>query len=189
MKHRNDWFVKSDLTIIMKNQIKLSVLLILLISSSAYGIERKKFETKIGYGYYQGFNVGLNYFYAERLKVGLGIGSHLDLYPFKNENHFNIQLENTLHFGNLSKQNVGGWYFNQQIMYWEQGHRDNRWKIMSLGLNIGKTISITNRIGLDFESGPAFNLVLDNKRGPLVEKSGWMWPVLFNGRVQVSYKF
>lgn len=46
----------------MKKQIELSVFLILLISSSAYGIECKKFETKIGYGYYQGFNVGLNYF-------------------------------------------------------------------------------------------------------------------------------
>jgi hypothetical protein len=60
---------------------------------------------------------------------------------------------------------------------------------MSLGLNIGATIPITTKLGLDLEFGPAFNLVVDNKRDPLVEKSGWMWPILYNGRVQLTYKF
>jgi len=60
---------------------------------------------------------------------------------------------------------------------------------MSLGLNIGKTISITKRIGLELECGPAFNLVVDIKRDPSVEVIGWMWPVLFNGRVQLTYRF
>ncbi len=118
----------------------------------------------------------------------MGIGSHLDLSPFENEKHFNIQIENTLYFGHLTKQNIGGWYFNQQLMYWEQGQSNDRWKIMSLGLNIGRTISITERLGLDLEFGPAFNMVLDINRDPLVEKSGWMWPILYNGRVQLTYK-
>ena len=174
----------------MKKQIKLSIFLILLISYSVYGQEKKnRFETTLGYGYYQGFNIGLNYFYTENLKVGFGLGSHLNLPPLDKEKHFNIQIENTLFFGNPNKQNVGAWYFNQQLMYWEQGQSDNRWKIMSLGLNIGKTISITKRIGLDLEFGPAFNIVVDIKRDPLVEEYGWMWPILYNYRAQLTYKF
>ncbi len=174
----------------MKSRIILSIFLIILISHSVEGQEnRNRFEAKLGYGYYQGFNIGLNYFYTKNLKIGFGLGSHLDLPPLENEKHFNIQIENTLFFGKLNKQRVGGWYFNQQLMYWEQGLSDNRWKIMSLGLNIGRTISITKRIGMDLELGPAFNLVVGIKRDPEVEQSGWMWPILYNGRAQLTYKF
>lgn len=174
-----------------KTIILLIVLvLIILIPVSGYGqVNKNRFETKCGYGYYQGFNVGLNYFYTENLKCGLGLGSHLNLSPFENQNHFNIQLENTLFFGNLNKHNIRAWYFNQQLMYWEQGRIDERWKIMSLGLNIGRTISITKRIGLALELGPALNWVVDIKRDPLDPAVGWMWPVLPNGRAQLTYKF
>lgn len=165
-------------------------MLVLLIPFSVYGqVNNNRFETKFGYGYYQGFNVGLNYFYAENLKLGLGLGSHLNLPPFENQNHYNIQLENTLFFGDLNQQNVRAWYFNQQLMYWEQGQIDDRWKIMSLGLNIGRTISITKRIGLELEFGPALNLVVDIKQDQSFETVGWMWPVLPNGRAQLTYKF
>ena len=174
----------------MKETTKIFLLFAVLISHSAFGQENEnRFETKIGYGYYQGFNIGLNYFYTDRLKVGMGVGSHLNLPPLENENHFNIHIENTLYFGKLTKQNIGGWYFNQQLMYWEQGQSNDRWKIVSLGLNIGRTIPITKRFGLDLELGPAFNMVADIERDPLVEKTGWMWPILYNGRVQFTYKF
>lgn len=174
----------------MRKIIILSIVLVLIIPVSGYGqVSKKRFETKCGYGYYQGFNVGLNYFYAENLKCGLGLGSYLDLPPFENQNHYNIQLENTFFFGYLNQQNVRACYFNQQLMFWEQGQIDNRWKIMSLGLNIGKTISITKRIGLELEFGPALNWVVDIKRDPLDPPIGWMWPVLPNGRAQLTYKF
>jgi hypothetical protein len=174
----------------MINTTKILIFFAVLFSHSAFGQKNEnRFEAKIGYGFYQGFNIGFSYFYTEKLKVGLGIGSHIDLTPLENEEHFNIQIENTLYFGRLSKQNIGVWYFNQQLMYWEQGQSSDRWKIMSLGLNIGATIPITTKLGLDLEFGPAFNMVVDNKRDPLVEKSGWMWPILYNGRVQLTYKF
>jgi len=174
----------------MKKHIEYLFLFVILFSNSVFGQENgSKFETKIGYGYYQGFNIGFNYYYTEKLNVGLGIGSHLNMPPLENENHFNIHIENTLYFGQLTKQNVGGWYFNQQLMYWEQGKSNDRWKIISLGLNIGKTIPITEKLGLDLEIGPALNMVLDIERDPLIEDSGWMWPILYNGRVQLTYKF
>jgi hypothetical protein len=173
----------------MKKTTNILLFFAILISHSVFGQENKnRFETKIGYGYYQGINIGLNYFYTDKLKVGLSLGSFLNLPPLENENHFNIQIENTLYFGQLTKQNIGGWYFNQQLMYWEQGQSNDRWKIVSLGFNIGRTIPITKRLGLDLELGPAFNMVVDIKRDPLIEASGWMWPILYNGRVQLTYK-
>jgi hypothetical protein len=174
----------------LKETTKILLFFTVLFSTFAFGQENdNRFEARTGYGYFQGFNIGLNYFYTDKLKVGLGVGSHLTLPPLENENHFNIQIENALYFGQLTKQNVGGWYFNQQLMYWEQGQSNNRWRIVSLGLNIGKTIPITEKLGLEIELGPAFNMVVDIKRDPLIEASGWMWPVLYNGRVQMIYKF
>ena len=174
----------------MKRLTKILLIFIVLFPHSTFGQENEnRLETKFGYGYYQGFNIGLSYFYTDKLKVGLGIGSHLGLPPLEREKHFNIQIDNTLYFGRLSKQNIGKWYFNQQLMFWEQGQSNDRWKILSLGVNIGKTIPISNKIGLDLELGPAFNLVVDRKRDPSVEPSGWMWPVLYNGRIQFTYKF
>ncbi len=173
----------------MRKYFQCFLVLLIFCSSSVLGQEnRGSFETKIGYGYYPGFNIGLNYFYTEKLKVGLGIGSHLGMAPLKDENHFNLQVENTLHFGKLTKQNVGGWYFNQQLMYWEQGESNNRWKIISLGLNLGRTIPITKKLGLDLEVGSAFNMVVDIDRDPLTERVGWSYPILYNFRVLLTYK-
>ena len=54
----------------MKRYTEYMLFFVLLISSSAFGQENEnKFETKIGYGYYQGFNLGLNYFYTEKLST------------------------------------------------------------------------------------------------------------------------
>ncbi len=178
----------SQKRIIMKHIVLFVFVILLAPSASGQEIENR-FETKIGYGYYQGINIGFSYFYTSKLKIGLEVGSHLGLPPLKDEKHYNFQIENTLYFGRLSKQNVGGWYFNQQLMYWAQGQSNHRWKIITLGLNFGKTIAITKRIGLDMEFGPAFNLVVDIKHDPSVEESGWMWPILYNGRIHLTYKF
>jgi len=143
---------------------------------------------RIGYGLYQGFNISANYFYKDNLNVGIGIGSHFGLPPIEDDRHFNVILEHNLHFGGVNKQNIKSWVFSQQLMYWEQGSNET-WRILSPSITVGRLFALSKRIGLLFEVGPAFNLVLDVKREPNTEYSGWMWPVLYNGRIQVVYLF
>lgn len=174
----------------MRNLLRVLFLSILIFPSLSFGqVNEDKYEAKVGYGYYQGFNIGINYFYKENLSAGVGFGTHFNLPPLETDNHFNVLIENCLHFGSINKQNIKSWFFNQQLMYWEQGPSSDRWRIMSLGLNIGRTFAISKNLGLAFEIGPAFNLVVDVKRDPLVEPVGWMWPVLYNGRIQIVYLF
>ena len=174
----------------MKPVIKLSFLLLIIFSSFASGQNNNnKYEAKIGYGIYQGFNIGINYFYSENLSVGVGIGTHFNLPPLETPNHYNISIENNLHFGKINKQEIKPWIFNQQLMYWEEGPSSDRWRILSLGLNIGRVFAITKNLGLVLEIGPAFNWVVDVDRDPFVEDVGWMWPVLYNGRAQFVYLF
>ena len=160
------------------------------MANSASGqINENRIEAKCGYGFYQGFNLGLNYYYQENLDIGVGLGTHFNLPPLESENHFNISIENNLHFGKLNKQELKPWLFNQQIMYWEQGPSYDRWRILSLGLNIGRKFPINKKTGFSIDIGPAFNLLVDVKRDPFVEPGGWMWPILYNGRFQFYYNF
>ena len=121
--------------------------------------------------------------------MGIGLGTHFNLPPLESPNHFIISIENNLHFGGINKQGIKACIFNQQLMYWEQGPSSDRWRILSLGLNIGGIFAITEKLGLSLEIGPAFNLVVDVKRDPDTFVSGWMWPVLYNGRAQLIYLF
>lgn len=170
----------------MQKPIEYLLFFVLLFSNSIYGQENENnFEAKIGYGLYQGYNVGLSCFYAEKLKIGFGIGNHLN----SPELDFNYHLEHTLYFGHLNKQNLGKWYFDQQLIYWEIKGNSAKYKILTAGLNIGRSISITKRLGLDLEIGPTFNWVFDIERDPLSEDYRWILPILGNGSVHLTYKF
>ncbi|MFC2112665.1 hypothetical protein ACFLTA_05295 [Bacteroidota bacterium] len=174
----------------MKSIFVISFLSITLFSLYTFGQENDiKYEAKFGYGFYQGFNIGINYFYCKNLDAGIGVGTHFNLPPLESPNHFNISIENNLHFGSISKQGIKACIFNQQLMYWEQGPSSDRWRILSLGLNIGRIFALKEKLGLSLEIGPAFNLVVDVKRDPHTPDSGWIWPVLYNGRAQVIYLF
>lgn len=163
---------------------------ILLAAPFTYGqINHGRYEAKIGYGYYQGFNLGINYFYKENLNLGVGVGTHFKLPPLETPNHFNVFIENNLYFGGKNILDIKTWIFNQQLMYWEQGPGSDRWRIISLGFNIGVTFAITKKLGIVLEMGPAFNWVIDIDRDPLENETGWMWPILYNGRAQIAYIF
>lgn len=171
-----------------KNIIILALSLVAFWQSSMGQGLKNRFEAKSGWGYIQGYIIGLNYYYTDKLDIGFGVGSYYNTSPFEDEDHFSVQVENTLHFGSETIQHIGGWHFNQQLIYWEQG-RYQRTKILSLGLNLGKTIGITPRLGINLEVGPCFNATLDIENYPGEENIIWMWPILPNGSIQLSYKF
>ena len=125
----------------------------------------------------------------EEHDFGIGFGTHFNLPPLETPKHYNISIEHNFHFGQKTKQDLKPWIFNQQLMYWEQGPDSDRWRIVSLGLNIGRAFTITDNFGISVDIGPAFNLVVDVEREPMSEPSGWMWPVLPNGRIQAYYLF
>jgi hypothetical protein len=174
----------------MKLLLKTMFLILLQIPLQSHCQKNNnKFLLKLGYGYYQGINTGLNYFYEENRNLGIGFGSYFSLPPLENEKHFNILIENNILFGKHNKQEIKPWIFNQQLMYWEQGSPANRWKTVSLGLHIGRSIAFKKNLGLALEGGMALNLFSRVKRDPDIEPTGWMWPVLYNWRAQFYYLF
>jgi hypothetical protein len=177
----------------MKKKLVLIILLGILLSPITQGQELKNgFETKIGYGYLQGYNVGLNYFYKKNLKVGLGVGTHdFSFSSIDNDNTLSLQLENTLYFGQPNKQNLGGLYFNQQLTFLDYGNTthinassSDRLIIPFIGINLGGSISFSKKIALELELGPVFYFNVDFESDRIFT----MYPLTFNGRAQLTYK-
>lgn len=173
----------------MKKPLVFLILVFLVLQDPLHAQTTGTLQIVAGYGYYQGFHIGANYFYHEYLSFGAAAGSHFGFSPLDEEKHFNISAEHNLLFGKPNRQDVKPFVFSQQLMYWEQGPETDRWKILSLGLNIGLALPLGNRLGINIEAGPAFNLVLDVDHDPNFESTGWMFPVLYNGRLRLIYFF
>ena len=168
-------------------QVRILVFIAFLVAFPVIIIGQKNtVSLDAGYGYYQGFHLCVDYFYKENSSIGLGLGSHFGLDPFKNETHYNISLENSLHFGQRYKYVLKPWIFGQQIMYWIEGLESETWRIVTFSLTFGRAFAISNKLGLALEIGPTFNLVIDVDP---YYTSGWMWPILYNYRMQITYNF
>jgi hypothetical protein len=167
----------------MKKKLVLLFFLGILLSFSTYGQESKNgFETKIGYGYLQGYNVGLNYFYKKNLKVGFGLGTqNFSFFSIDNENTFSFQLENTLYFGQPNKQNFGGLYFNQQLTFLNYS---DKFVIPFISINLGGSFSFSKKIALELELGPVFYFNMDFDSDQIFS----LYPLTLNGRAQLTYK-
>ncbi|MEA3476798.1 MAG: hypothetical protein U9R60_01355 [Bacteroidota bacterium] len=169
---------------------KSRVLITILLCMPLYSIGQKStVSLKTGYGYYQGFHIGANYFYAENIDLGVSIGSHFGLSPLNNEDHINITLENNFHFGEKNKFYTKPWIFGQQIMYWTHCSETITYKIATISPTIGRVIAITNRLGIELEIGPTFNLEIDIEREPTDPITSTLQPVYYNYIAQLIYIF
>lgn len=170
--------------------LKLRVLVFLLLCIPFYSIGQKSsISLRTGYGYYQGFHIGVNYFYAENIDLGIGIGSHFGLPPLENKDHINITFENNFHFGKKNKFNTKPWIFGQQFMYWQHSSETVTWKIATISPTIGRVFAITNRIGIGFEAGPTLNFAIDIEREPTDPIETTLPAVFYNYIAQIIYVF
>lgn len=171
--------------------IKILIFILISLPVVVFGQKRPAslISLKSGYGYYQGIHLGAGYFYDKNYSMGFSIGSHFGLPPLEQDVHYNISIENTIHFGWRQKFISKPWTFGQQAMYWVEGDNSAKWRIVSASFTLGRVLAITHNLGLAFEAGPSFNMIVDVIREPDGEVDGWMWPVMYNGRLQLVYSF
>ena len=170
--------------------LKLRVVVLVFLCIPIYSIGQKSsISIRSGYGYYQGFHIGANYFYAENIDLGIGIGSHFGLAPLEDEDHINVTLENNFHFGKKNRFCSKPWIFGQQFMYWKHSSETVTWKIASFSPTIGRVFAITDRLGIELEIGPTLNLEIDIERDPTEPVTTTLQPVYYNYIAQMIYMF
>lgn len=160
----------------------------LILPQILTGQKNEKF-IGLGWGYFQGIHINANYFYTENMSIGFGAGSHFGLRPLQDEKQYSLSIENRFHFGTPYENRMKPWVFGQQLIYWTQNPGDQIWRIVSLAPSFGINLAFSKHLLLFFDVGPSLNLVVDVDRLPTEELGGWMWPIYFNARGQLIYKF
>jgi hypothetical protein len=160
-----------------------------LLFSISLDAQKNTFLISSGYGQYQGFSLGVGYFYSENTNLAISLGSHLGLSPFENREHLNITLENDFHFGNKNRSGTKPWFFGQQVMYWINNSETVRWKIVSIAPTIGRVFAITDKVGISFEIAPVLNFMVDVERDPTDPIVTTILPLFYNYRAQIAYMF
>ena len=174
----------------MKNKIKILFFILFFLPIITFGQRRTaSISLKGGYGYYQGIHIGAGYFYDRDYRLGFSLGSDFGLPSLDYNTQYNISIENTIHFGWRRKFITKPWIFGQQAMYWVEGYDSVKWRILSASMTVGRIFAITRNVGLSFEAGPSYNTIIDVVNSPEEIVESWMWPVMFNGRIQLVYMF
>jgi hypothetical protein len=167
---------------------KASLLILLFISFLTLNSQsRSGINFFIGYGYYEGMNVGTEYLLnSGKSSFGFSIGS--DYLFDKKKSYIALMPEYNLAIFRLKKitEITFKWYINNKLIYWQLDDGYYEWKVISLVPSINRRYSITQKLNLSVDAGPCFNIVLYNKRKTFMEV-GWPYHVLPNMRVRLIF--
>ena len=168
-----------------KTVLSLFLITVLSLPVALFG-QKGSFAVNTGFGIIQGYLVGGNYYYSQKLNVGFDIGSHLGLAPNLDQTKFSISVENNLQFGQENRFGFKPWYFGQQIMYWVKDPSYATIETLSITPTLGVMLAISKSLGITLELGPTVNVTLDiDRKTP--EEMIYNWPVFPSGRVQLIY--
>jgi len=138
-----------------------------------------------GYGYYEGFNIGAEYFQDSNKKsiiIGLGYGQ------FNNLKQKYIAITTGYNLSILRNQknciNNYKWWLSNKIVLWQLEDDYYLWKAFSIIPAVKRNFILCNKIRISMDLGPSINIVLCNKRKTYKEV-GWPYHVMPNCRIML----
>ena len=120
-------------------------------------------EFRIGYGYYETFNLGLSLELRSDNRIGFGAGTN---YMVNNEMYYSVFLEDNLAVFRSRKYNFieYKWYLTGKIIYWMLEDDQYRVNVLALSPALTRCIPLNSKLNLTVDAGPVFNIVLDSYR-------------------------
>ena len=169
-----------------EKNLTLIVLLFLLIQPGTSQTP-SRVDLFLGYGYYEGINIGAEYFLKSYTSsICFSIGSN---YLFESKKKY-IAIIPTYNIAILrSRKNSEyffKWHLNNKIVYWQLEDEFYKWKVISLIPSISRQYSISQKLSVSVDAGPSFNIVLYNKRKTFMEV-GWPYHVLPDFRIRLIF--
>ncbi len=140
-----------------------------------------KFDFFLGYGFYDGCNIGTEYqLKKEMQKVSLSAGFDFQ----KKQESYAVALgwhhavfKNSKN--SLSKYN---WHINNRLLAWQYEDDFYLWRVMSFNPSISRSFVIFKKYRLLFDVGPIFNIVFESKRKTF-EEIAWPNRIMPNFRI------
>lgn len=153
-----------------------------IISHIFYAQETPKFEFFVGYGFYDGYTIGSEYYFKERHSISLSVG-YEGLFTKDKESMSAAFAYNLAIFKeSKNKFNKYNWHIESRILAWQLEDEFYIWRALSIIPTIKRRFIIFNKINMSLDVGPSFNIVLYNKRKTF-EEVGWPYHVMPNFRI------
>jgi len=164
--------------------MKLSfTIFFVLIFANSFSQDTTKFRYFIGYGLYDGVNIGAEYHLKNKKQISSASFGYERLFNL-NQQTFVIGLgyHNAIFTQRKNKIDQYKWQINNRITLWQLEDKFYLWRLVSFTPSISRKFVIFKKHNLLFDFGPIFNIVLYNKRKTF-EEIGWPHKVMPNFRI------
>lgn len=156
----------------------ISLGVFLLIISQTGIAQSSRFDFFAGYGYYEGFTIGselYNKSYIQSISLSAGYLRRFH----KEEQTFSIALgyQHAIIPALTIGSSVYKWHTGCRAVFWQLEDPFYLWKAVSIIPSVNMNVQVFRKIRLNLDAGPAFNIVLFNKRKTF-EQAGWPYHVM-----------
>lgn len=140
-----------------------------------------------GYGYYEGFHSGCEYYFNQRShSINLSVGYN----NIKRYNQVSYSLAIGYDFAIFRDRKNGSdnfkWNVSNRAVLWQLEDEYYLWRAISLIPSISRRFTIYKGLDMSVDAGPSFNIVLYNDRKTFREV-GWPYHVLPNARILLIF--
>jgi hypothetical protein len=161
------------------NRFSLFVIYIFPIALNQTGMAQpSRFDFFLGYGYYEGITAGSELFNKSGLQsLSLSVGYFRSFQ--KDEETFSATLgyQHAVFLKQHSGLSGYKWHLGCRAVFWRLEDPFYLWKAVSIIPSINRSFLIFDKVRLNLDAGPAFNIVLFNKR-KTYEQVGWPYHVM-----------
>jgi hypothetical protein len=159
------------------------VILGFLLNQTMHAQLTSKFEFFAGYGYYEGYNIGSEYYFKSGLR-SLSLSAGYDYLFNKEQKSFSMELgyNRVIYKNYKNEEQQYKWHLSNRVVVWQLEDKYYVWRAITLIPSLQRRFIIYKKINLSFDIGPAFNIVLYNKR-KTSEGVGWPYHVMPNFRI------
>lgn len=140
--------------------------------------QSSRFDFFFGYGYYEGFTIGSE-LHTKSGKQSFSLSAGYFHRFQKNEENYSLTLG--YQHAILLKQNLETfgykWHTGCRAVFWRLEDPFYLWKAVSIIPSVNMNFLVFKKIKLNLDAGPAFNIVLYNRR-KTYDQVGWPYHVM-----------
>jgi hypothetical protein len=146
-----------------------------------------KFNFFGGYGFYEGINLGSEYFFDSK-KQSISLSMGFDNFTKKNQENMSVLFSYNLSIFRNYKVDPDKfkWHLNSKAVLWQLEDEYYLWRVVSIIPSINRIFYIYKNLKLSLDAGPSFNIVLYNKRKTYKEV-GWPYHVMPDYRLLLIF--
>ncbi len=154
-----------------------------VLSHILFAQETPKLDFFLGYGFYDGFTIGSEYYFREQMHSISLSGGYENLFR-KEQETFSLAFDYSFAILKNSRNQLNNynWHIDNRIVAWQLEDEFYLFRAVSVIPSVKRSIVLFNKITVSLDVGPSFNIILYNKRKTF-EEVGWPYHIMPNFRL------